>query len=112
MYFETEGTVFEQFKDLASDLNSKKGDIAIYGFGTSAHRAIPVLLSKGFHIIAILDQNPTLKGNVFMGIPVILPEDTINFDIPLVVTVEFLMWSLIKKLTKKGFHNVIPYYFL
>jgi organic radical activating enzyme len=111
MFFKTEGTVFAPFKTLAAELNAAKGDITIYGFGANAERVIPVLISKGFRIKTILDQNPALKGKTFYGAPVLLPEEYADKNTPIAVSVDFVLWNLIKKFKERGFTKILPVYF-
>jgi organic radical activating enzyme len=111
MYLNTEGTVFEQFKELAAKLNEKPCDIAVYALSSTAKKLIPMLISRGFRVVAILDKNPDLSGQIFHGAKVYQPENYHDRDTPVIISTDWFLWGLVRNLNGMGFKNVLPYYF-
>jgi hypothetical protein len=61
MVFNTGGSAFEAYGEVAAQVFADKADIVLYGFGVTARRLLPIVESLGFKVKAILDRNPALS---------------------------------------------------
>jgi uncharacterized Fe-S cluster-containing radical SAM superfamily protein len=101
---------FKEYESLANKILAEKPCITLYGGGNTANACIPVFSSLGLNIKIILDKSPFLIGTQCHGINIIHPDDYQDTQSVIVICV-FSFKDIEKELNKKGFFNILPYFF-
>ena len=55
-------------------------EIYVFGHCNASENLADLLISKGYHVSAILDNNPQKQGNHYKGIPIIGPQKILDRD--------------------------------
>ncbi|MDR2409568.1 MAG: 4Fe-4S cluster-binding domain-containing protein [Bacteroidales bacterium] len=99
-----------KFKELAKYVSASKGEVVIYGGGQVGRKMYSILIAMGYKIKAVLDKNPAWDG-CYYDTPIIHPDNYSNFNAAIIICVHTEFDSVLTRLTKRGFHKLLPYFF-
>lgn len=80
-------------------------EIYIFGHCSASEKLADLLIEKGYHVVAFLDNNPAKQGGEYQGIPVISPPEITGRDMTrmLICIVSRAYESMAKQLRELGY---------